>query len=636
MSKILGIDLGTTNSCMAIMEGGTPTVISSKEGGRTIPSIIALSKDGKEIVGVPAKNQMVTNPKGTFYSIKRLIGRRWDDPAVQRDVKLLPFDIRKSDKGGIEIKFGDEYLPPEAISAKVLSKIKADAESFLGEPITEAVITVPAYFDDSQRQATKNAGKIAGLNVQRIINEPTAAALAYGLDKKKDEVIAVYDLGGGTFDITILELGDGVFEVKSTNGDTHLGGDDFDQKIIDYLATEFKNENGIDLKSDPIALQRLKEAAEKAKIELSSSETTTINLPFITADASGPKHINKNMTRAELENLIKEYVEKTIEPVKKALADAKMDVKDIDEIVLVGGMTRMPLVIKTVKDFFGKEPNKSVNPDEVVAIGAAVQGGVLTGDVKDITLLDVTPLTLAIETYGGVATPMIARNTTIPTEKSQVFSTAADNQPAVEVKIVQGERPKADDNKVLGTFILDGIPPAPRGIPQIEVSFKLDANGILNVNAVDKASGKSQSITITASTQLSEEEIDKMVKAAETNAAKDKEFKERAEIRNDAQSLVFQCEKVLKDFKDKLSDDEKKSIEEKAKALKELSDKEDFNKEELAKKKEELTKIVQDISTKMYSQASAKPEDKKTDEKKTDEPKKDDKAEEAVDGEVVK
>jgi len=636
MSKILGIDLGTTNSCMAIMEGGTPTVISSKEGGRTIPSIIALSKDGKEIVGVPAKNQMVTNPKGTFYSIKRLIGRRWDDPAVQRDVKLLPFDIRKSDKGGIEIKFGDEYLPPEAISAKVLSKIKADAESFLGEPITEAVITVPAYFDDSQRQATKNAGKIAGLNVQRIINEPTAAALAYGLDKKKDEVIAVYDLGGGTFDITILELGDGVFEVKSTNGDTHLGGDDFDQKIIDYLATEFKNENGIDLKSDPIALQRLKEAAEKAKIELSSSETTTINLPFITADASGPKHINKNMTRAELENLIKEYVEKTIEPVKKALADAKMDVKDIDEIVLVGGMTRMPLVIKTVKDFFGKDPNKSVNPDEVVAIGAAVQGGVLTGDVKDITLLDVTPLTLAIETYGGVATPMIARNTTIPTEKSQVFSTAADNQPAVEVKIVQGERPKADDNKVLGTFILDGIPPAPRGIPQIEVSFKLDANGILNVHAVDKASGKSQSITITASTQLSEEEIDKMVKAAETNAAKDKEFKERAEIRNDAQSLVFQCEKVLKDFKDKLKDDEKKSIEEKAKALKELSDKEDFNKEELAKKKEELTKIVQDISTKMYSQASAKPEDKKTDEKKADEPKKDDKAEEAVDGEVVK
>ncbi len=635
MSKILGIDLGTTNSCMAIMEGGTPTVISSKEGGRTIPSIIALSKDGKEIVGVPAKNQMVTNPKGTFYSIKRLIGRRWDDPAVQRDVKLLPFDIRKSDKGGIEIKFGDEYLPPEAISAKVLSKIKADAESFLGEPITEAVITVPAYFDDSQRQATKNAGKIAGLNVQRIINEPTAAALAYGLDKKKDEVIAVYDLGGGTFDITILELGDGVFEVKSTNGDTHLGGDDFDQKIIDYLATEFKNENGIDLKSDPIALQRLKEAAEKAKIELSSSETTTINLPFITADASGPKHINKTMTRAELENLIKEYVEKTIEPVKKALSDAKMDVKDIDEIVLVGGMTRMPLVIKTVKDFFGKEPNKSVNPDEVVAIGAAVQGGVLTGDVKDITLLDVTPLTLAIETYGGVATPMIARNTTIPTEKSQVFSTAADNQPAVEVKIVQGERPKADDNKVLGTFILDGIPPAPRGIPQIEVSFKLDANGILNVNAVDKASGKSQSITITASTQLSEEEIDKMVKAAETNAAKDKEFKERAEIRNDAQSLVFQCEKVLKDFKDKLKDDEKKSIEEKAKALKELSDKEDFNKEELAKKKEELTKIVQDISTKMYSQASAKPEEKK-DEKKTDEPKKDDKAEEAVDGEVVK
>ncbi|MEI6462606.1 MAG: molecular chaperone DnaK [bacterium] len=639
-NKIIGIDLGTTNSCVAIMEGGSPSVIANKEGGRTTPSIVALGKDGKEVVGVPAKNQMVTNPKGTYYSIKRLIGRRWDDPEVQRDVKLLPFDIRKSDKDGVDIKFGTEWLPPEAISAKVLAKIKSDVEAFLGDTVTEAVITVPAYFDDSQRQATKNAGKIAGLNVQRIINEPTAAALAYGLDRKKDETIAVYDLGGGTFDITILELGDGVFEVKSTNGDTHLGGDDFDQRIIDFLADEFRKENSIDLKSDPIALQRLKEAAEKAKIELSSAESTTINLPFITADANGPKHINRTMTRAELENLIGDLVKKTIEPVKKALADAKVDISSINEVVLVGGMTRMPMVIKTVKEFFGKEPNKSVNPDEVVAIGAAVQGGVLTGDVKDITLLDVTPLTLAIETYGGVATPMISRNTTIPTEKSQVFSTAADNQPAVEVKVVQGERPKADDNKILGTFILDGIPPAPRGIPQIEVAFKIDANGILSVTAKDKATNKSQSITITASTSLSDEEVEKMVKAAEVNAAKDKEFKERAELKNETQSLVFQTEKVIKDFGEKISKDEKKTLEDTSKALKEKIDKDDFNVEEVKKEKDELMKKVQDISTKMYQNAgpqagNTNPEPSK-EEPKAEPEKKSEKPDEPVEGEVVK
>ncbi|MEI6887258.1 MAG: molecular chaperone DnaK [bacterium] len=640
-NKIIGIDLGTTNSCVAIMEGGTPSVIANKEGGRTTPSIVALGKDGKEVVGIPAKNQMVTNPKGTYYSIKRLIGRRFDDSEVQRDVKLLPFDIKSSDKGGVDIKFGTEWLPPEAISAKVLAKIKSDVEAFLGETVTEAVITVPAYFDDSQRQATKNAGKIAGLNVQRIINEPTAAALAYGLDRKKDETIAVYDLGGGTFDITILELGDGVFEVKSTNGDTHLGGDDFDQRIIDFLADEFRKENSIDLKSDPIALQRLKEAAEKAKIELSSAESTTINLPFITADANGPKHINRTMTRAELENLIGDLIKKTIEPVKKALSDAKIDIKDINEVVLVGGMTRMPMVIKTVKEFFDKEPNKSVNPDEVVAIGAAVQGGVLTGDVKDITLLDVTPLTLAIETYGGVATPMIARNTTIPTEKSQVFSTAADNQPAVEVKVVQGERPKADDNKILGTFILDGIPPAPRGIPQVEVSFKIDANGILSVTAKDKATSKSQSITIAASTSLSDEEVEKMVKAAEVNAAKDKEFKERAELKNETQSLIFQTEKVIKDFGDKLSADEKKSLEDTSKTLKEKVDKDDFNVEEVKKEKNELMKKVQDISTKMYQNASSKTGDSKTQDTPKEEPKaeaekKSDKTDEPVEGEVIK
>jgi molecular chaperone DnaK len=603
MSKIIGIDLGTSNSAISAVISGIPTVIPNSEGSNTTPSIVAIGKDGKQVVGVVAKNQMVTNPMGTFYSIKRLIGRRWDDPEVQRDVKLLPFEIRKSEKGGVEVKFGEEWLVPEAISAKVLSKLKADAESYLGEPVTQAVITVPAYFDDSQRQATKNAGKIAGLEVQRIINEPTAAALAYGLDKKKDETIAVYDLGGGTFDITILDIGDGVFEVKSTNGDTHLGGDDFDQALIDHLANEFKNDTTIDLKNDPIALQRLKEAAEKAKVELSSATSTTINLPYITADSTGPKHINKNLSRAEYENLIGDLVRKTIEPLKKALADANIGVSDIDEVVMVGGMTRMPIVIKTVKEFFNKEPNRSVNPDEVVAIGAGVQGAVLMGDVKDITLLDVTPLTLAIETFGGVATPMISRNTTIPTEKSQVFSTAADNQPGVEVKIVQGERAKASDNKLLGTFILDGIPPAPRGIPQIEVSFKIDANGILNVTAKDKATNKSQGITITASTQLTESEIDKMVKDAELNATRDKEFKEKMEVKNNAQSLVFQVEKSLKDFGDRVPAEKKTKIEELAASVKEMADKDDFNEAELKVKMDELSQMIQELSVEMYQQS---------------------------------
>lgn len=602
MSKIIGIDLGTTNSCMAVLMGGVPVVIPNSQGANTTQSVIAIDKSNSEVVGSVAKNQMVTNPAGTFYSIKRLIGRRWEDADVQRDIKLLPFEIRKSSKDGVEIKFGDQWLAPETISAKVLSKLKADAEAYLGEPVTDAVITVPAYFDDSQRQATKNAGKIAGLNVQRIINEPTAAALAYGLDKKHDETIAVYDLGGGTFDITILELGDGVFEVKSTNGDTHLGGDDFDQVLIDHLAQEFKKDTGVDLKTDPIALQRLKEASEKAKIELSSATSTNINLPYITADATGPKHINKTLTRAEFENIVKHLVEATMEPVRKALADAGLNKNEINEVVLVGGMTRMPLVIQTVKEFFGKEPNRSVNPDEVVAIGAAVQGGVLMGDVKDITLLDVTPLTLAIETMGGIATPMIPRNTTIPTEKSQIFSTAADNQPAVEVKIVQGERTKASDNKVLGTFILDGIPAAPRGVPQIEVTFKIDANGILNVNAKDKATGKSQGITITASTQLTDQEIDKMVKDAQENAEKDKLFKEKMDRKNDSLSLIFQVEKTLKDFGDKVTAEQKAPIEAKAQELKEVVEKDDFNEAKAQTLFDELNKMIQDLSVEVYKQ----------------------------------
>ncbi len=603
MAKILGIDLGTTNSAMAVMEGGTPTIIENSEGARTTPSVIAILNDKSRAVGVTAKNQMVLNPKNTFYSIKRLIGRTFDDPEVQRDVKLLPFEIRKSGGGGIEIKFGDEWLAPEAISAMVLSKLKQDAESFLGEKITEAVITVPAYFDDSQRQATKNAGKIAGLDVKRIVNEPTAAALAYGFDKKGEQTIAVYDLGGGTFDISILELGDGVFEVISTNGDTHLGGDDFDRKIIDYLAEDFKKTNGVDLRKDSSALQRLKEAAEKAKIELSSTAQTQINIPFITADASGPKHLNITMTRAQLENLVGDLVKETMEPVKKALADAKKTPSDIDEIILVGGMTRMPAIVDAVKEFFKKEPNKSVNPDEVVAVGAAVQAGVLAGDVRDVTLLDVTPLSLGLETLGGVSTRLIERNSTIPIQKKQVFTTAADSQTSVEIHILQGEREMAADNKTLGRFILDGIAPAPRGIPQVEVAFDIDANGILKVYASDKATGKSQHITVTANTALSDEEVEKLLKEAKEHEEEDRAKKEGVEIKNTAETVIFSSEKFVDENKDKIPEDKKTQLADKIANLKEVSSKEPVSKEEIQTAINELETLMQEIGSSMYQQS---------------------------------
>lgn len=622
MSKVIGIDLGTTNSCVATTTGGDPEVISNKEGFRTTPSVIAINLDNsEEIVGITAKNQMVTNHEQTFYSIKRLIGRRWEDEEVQRDKKLLPFNIRKSDKGGVEIKFGDKWVAPEVISAKVLAKLKADAEAYLGETVTDAVITVPAYFDDSQRQATKNAGKIAGLNVLRIINEPTAAALAYGLDKNTEKTIAVYDLGGGTFDISILEIGDGVFEVKATNGDTHLGGDDFDQKIIEWLMSEFKKETGMDISEDKSALQRLKEASEKAKITLSSSDSTEINLPYLTADSKGPKHLVKKITRSDLEKLIIDLVEKTFDPVRKALKDAKVDIKDLNDVVMVGGMTRMPIVIKKVKEFFGKEPHQGVNPDEVVAVGAAIQGAVLKGDsnVKDITLLDVTPLTLGIETLGGIRTPLIERNTTIPAEKTQVFSTAADNQPGVEIHILQGEREMAKDNKTLGKFILDGIPPAPRGVPQIEVTYKIDANGILNVSAMDKASGKKQSITITASTQLDDSEVDALVKEAAAHAEEDKKVKERSEVKIEAESLVFQVEKFIDEMKDKVDSKMKEDLEKGSKELKEIITKDDYDIENVKSKTKDLSKKLQDAGAEMYKKAASEAEkeskDKKEDKK---------------------
>ncbi|PIR28175.1 molecular chaperone DnaK [Candidatus Berkelbacteria bacterium CG11_big_fil_rev_8_21_14_0_20_40_23] len=606
MSKTIGIDLGTTNSVVAVMEGGKAKVIPTAEGANTCPSIVAMSKNNEKLVGVLAKRQAVTNPKNTIFSVKRLIGRKITDQEVEKAKKTLPYEITGSGSG-IKVKMQEKDYTPQEISASILQKLKTDAEAYLGEKITDAVITVPAYFNDSQRQATKDAGKIAGLEVKRIINEPTAAALAYGIDSgnKKNAKIAVFDLGGGTFDVTILEMGtddgESSFEVLSTNGDTFLGGDDFDQVIIDWLVDEFKKNEGIDLTQDAMALQRVKESAEKAKIELSSTTETEINLPFITADQAGPKHLVKKITRAKLEDLVSDLLKKTEAPCREALKDAKLSAKDIDEVILVGGMTRMPAVASRVKEIFGKEPERGVNPDEVVAIGAAIQGGVLSGEVKDVLLLDVTPLTLGIETLGGVTTPLIEKNTTIPASKSQVFSTAADNQPSVEIHILQGERPMANDNRTLGRFILDGIPPAPRGVPQVEVSFDIDANGILNVKAQDKATGKEQKITITASSGLSDEEIEKMKKEAEEHAEEDKKKKELVETRNLAEQLILTTEKTLKDAGEKVTPDEKREIEDKITALKGV--KEQDNLDEIKAKTEGLSQAIQKVGAKMYESA---------------------------------
>ena len=603
MSKIIGIDLGTTNSCVSVLEGGEPTVITNPEGGRTTPSVVAFSKDEDRLIGQTAKRQAVTNPENTIFSIKRFMGRMFKE--VGNEISEVPYNVSKNSKGAVIVKANDkEYTPPE-ISAMVLQKLKQDAEEYLGSKVSDAVITVPAYFNDSQRQATKDAGKIAGLNVRRIINEPTAAALAYGLDKKKDEKIAVFDLGGGTFDVSILELGDGVFEVKASNGDGHLGGDDFDQKVINWIADEFKKSDGIDLREDPMALQRLKEAGEAAKKELSTSKQTDINLPFVTADASGPKHLNLSLTRAKFDEIVLDLVDRTVEPCKKALSDAGLSPSEIDEVILVGGSTRIPAIQEKVKEIFGKEPNKSVNPDEVVALGAAIQGGVLAGDVDDVLLLDVTPLSLGIETLGSVSTKLIERNTTIPTKKSQVFSTAADNQTTVEIHVLQGEREMAADNKTIGRFHLSDIPPSPRGVPQIEVTFDIDANGILNVSAQDKATGKEQSIRIEASSGISEAEIEKMVNDSKKNEQKDKEKREQIDIINQSEHLLYETEKNIKENDDKLADEDKSLLNEKLDSLKKAKD--SGNVSDMKKALEELNNAWSQIAPKLYQSADQSP-----------------------------
>jgi molecular chaperone DnaK len=603
MAKILGIDLGTTNSAMAVVEGGQPEILENKEGNRTTPSMVAVNKNDERLVGLLAKRQAVTNPENTLFSIKRLIGRDFNDPEVQEDIKLFPFEVAKADNGGIKAVMGGKEYTPQEISAMILSKLKADAEEKLGETIEEAVITVPAYFDDAQRKATKEAGEIAGLKVRRVINEPTAAALAYGFNKKNDEKIVVYDLGGGTFDVSILEVSEDTIEVKATHGDTHLGGDDFDQVIIKWILDEFKKTEGVDLSKDNLALQRVKEAAEKAKIELSTAAQSEINQPFITSGEDGPKHLVMTLTRAKLEELVDDLVKKTLKPTEEALKEAGLEKGDINEVILVGGMTRMPIIQKVVEEYFGKKPNVSVNPDEVVASGAAIQGGVFQGDVKDVLLLDVTPLTLGIETMGGVRTPLIEKNTTIPASQSQIFSTAADNQPSVEIHVLQGEREMAANNKTLGRFILDSIPPAPRGVPQIEVSFDIDANGILNVKAIDKASGKEQSIKIEGSSGLSDDEVEKMKKDAEAHAEEDKKKKEGVEIKNTADTLIFTTEKAIKEAGDKITADEKKPVEEKIEALRKVLADEKADNEAIKKATEELSTAAQTIGEKLYKAA---------------------------------
>tara|TARA_B100001245_G_scaffold135579_1_gene100655 strand:- start:10989 stop:12908 length:1920 start_codon:yes stop_codon:yes gene_type:complete len=629
MGKIIGIDLGTTNSAMAYMVAGKPEVIANAEGNRTTPSVVAVNKKGDRLVGQVAQRQRVTNAKNTIYGVKRLIGRKFKDDEVQRDHDIMPYEI-VSKGTGVAVKMGEKEYTPEEVSAMILSKLKADAEAFLGDKVTEAIITVPAYFDDSQRQATKDAGKIAGLEVKRIINEPTAAALAYGLESKKDEKIAVFDLGGGTFDVSILELGDGVFEVRSTNGDTHLGGEDFDNRIVNHFIDVFKNEEGVDLKSDKAAMQRLKDEAEKAKKELSTTSEYEVNLPFITADADGPKHFEYKLTRAKLEELVKDLITRLADPVEKALKDADLKASDINEVVLVGGMTRMPAVVEKVKSIFGKDPLKGVNPDEVVAVGAAIQAGVLQGDVKDVLLLDVTPLSLGIETMGGVSTKLIERNTTVPTSKSETFSTAADNQPQVEIHVLQGEREMAADNKSLGRFVLDGIAPAPRGVPQIEVTFSLDANGILNVTAKDKGTGKENSVTIQDSGNMSKEDIEKAQKEAEMHADEDKKKRESVDLRNQLENAIYQAEKMPDEYKDKISDDDVKTIKEAVEEAKKVKDNTDALKDELEAAVKALNDKIMPIGAKMYEAASKEAEASSDDSEKSD-----DKKDEPVEGEVV-